>query len=256
MTGNTISAIITAALLVSLGACTRPGPSAPEAQLPAFEGAETPERLLISALEELDFITDWQARGGDPPGALARGSTDTTFVYGEITPGGYGAVVTERHAYPKGLLLISVRKTYGREEGRIVSEAKSYISYQSLADDDPQSSVITELYALSDDTIVTHITRNGLLESYTFRLPVITSQVAASPGLSRLILRYGRQGRIVVETRDGSGALLQERSNWGESDGSLFALTTYPDGSWRRTRTLGAGNGSILREIHTGTGAP
>ena len=258
MSKTVLVTLVVAAFVIAAGACNRSGPTVPEgdSRLPAFENAETPEHILIAALEELDFIADWRGPAGIPPLVLARTAADTTFVYGELTAGGYGAVVTERHTYPKGLLLISVRRTYGREEGRIVSEASSYISFQSLAEGDPQQSIITELYALSDDTIVTHITRNGLLESYTFRLPVITTQLGSSPGLTRVVSRHGRQGRIVVETRDGNGALIQERTSWGESDGSLFVHTAYPDGSWRRSRTLGSGSGSILREIHTGTGAP
>ena len=242
-------------LALSLASCHRPGPTVPEDQpaLPAFEAAESPAQLLIAALDELQFITDWE------PGTLSRmpkPGTDTTFIYGEVRPAGYGAVVTERHSYPKGLLLISVRRTYGREGGRIVSEASSYISFESFLRNDPQSSVVTELYALSSDTIVTHISRNGQIETYTFRLPVITTVLGESPGLTRVTLRYGRTGRIVVESRDGNGVLLQERTSWGESDGSLYAQTTGPDGSWRRTRTLGTATGSILRETLSGTGAP
>jgi hypothetical protein len=258
MPGKILFALVIAFLLAALGACTHPDPTHHDGQapLPQFSDAETPEHLLIAALEELDFIADWQGPVGDFAGGLARTSTDSTFIYGETVSGGYGAVVTERHTYPKGLLLITIRKTYGREEGRIVSESKTYISFQSLIDGNPETSLTTELYALSGDTIVTHVTRNGTQETYTFRLPVITSTLAASPEESRVVLRHGRARRIVVETRDGNGALIQERASWGESDGSLYALTSYPDGSWRRSRTLGSANGSILRETHTGTGAP
>lgn len=245
-----------AALL--LASCTRPEPTLPEnpPALPAFESGESPEQILISALEELEFINDWEPSGQGSPDHLPKPGSDTTFVYGEITDEGYGAVVTRRHTYPKGLPLISLRRTHGREEGHLVSEAKTYISPETFAIDDPQSFVRTELYALSADTIVTHLRRNGTIETYTFRLPIITTQVGDSPGLTRVTMRYGLGGRIVVETRDGSGALLRARTSWGESDGSLFVQTTEADGSWRRTRTLGSASGTILRETHTGSGAP
>jgi len=249
--------VFIAALLV-ICSCSPQNPSAPEsrAELPGFADTESPEHILISALEELDRIADWDGEHGAAERMLAKTSTDTTFIYGQSVLGGYGAVVTERHTYPKGLLLITVRKTYGREEGRVVSESSSYISFQSLLDGHPESSLTTELYALSSDTIVTHVTRNSTQETYTFRLPVITSTLAATPEESRIVLRFGRGGRIVVETRSGTGALIQERTSWGDSDGSLYTLTTYPDGSWRQSRSLGMASGAVLRETHTGTGAP
>ena len=90
--------------------------------------------ILIGLLDELDMIAGAgsqpgnisrsTARSGIPelmPGdarkqVIASTATDTTFVYGEITPDGFGAVVTERHQYPKGLLLITIRKKHGEPE--------------------------------------------------------------------------------------------------------------------------------------------
>src|SRR5207249_2986398 len=87
--------------------------------------------------------------------------SDTLYIYGELTPEGYGAVVTERHAYPKGILLITVRKVFGKPPTSIVTQTRRYISNSDFLNDTAQQSNITEIYGLSSDTIVTHVLRNG-----------------------------------------------------------------------------------------------
>ena len=159
---------------------------------------------------------------------------------------------TERHAYPKGLLLITVRKSYGKPTTRIVSETERYISFEDFLNNSTQQSNITEVYGLSSDTLVTHVTRNGTLETYTFRLPVITRTTNPLDGSIRVTSRFGDAGTVKSETRDGSGNLIQSRSTYGDSTGALTTYTAFADSSWRMVRSTGQADGSILREITSG----
>ena len=178
--------------------------------------------------------------------------TDTLYIYGQIIPGGYGAVVTERYARPKGLLLITVRKTYGKGNGHIVTETKRYASYADHIADNPQQTNATEMYGLQADTIVTHVIRNGTLQTYTFRLPVVTRVVNPQDGSIRITSRFASNGEIVSKTTDGDDNLVQLRRTYGQSDGSTVSRTEYPDGSWRQVRTRGEADGSVLRETTSG----
>jgi hypothetical protein len=185
---------------------------------------------------------------------LSKTATDTIYIYGEVTPDGYGAVVTERYARPKGLLLITVRKSHGKENGHIITQTKRYISYAHLLNDNPQQTNVTELFGLSADTIVTHVLRNGTLETFTFRLPVITRVVNPQDGSIRVTTRYGANGYVISEVRDGNGSLIQLRRNSGQADGSLVTRTEFPDSSWRQVRTVGQVDGTILREVTSSLG--
>ena len=213
---------------------------------------DSPHDLLIGALDELERLAGplplGRHSGGGTLFVLTKGVAETTYVYGEITSEGYGAVVTERHSYPKGIPLITVRKTFGKEQNMIVSELNRYTSQADHEAGRPEQTSLTEVVGLSQDTILTRIIRNGQIETYTFRLPVVTVTLKSEPELTRRVSRYSSQGEIVVETRDGNDALIQRRRNSTLPDGSLVALTEYPDGSWRRTRTVGRSDGTILRE--------
>jgi hypothetical protein len=235
----------------------------PESSLPfAFE--VTGEDFLISALDELQSIAQWpesspgsRSKTGSSPSehrilSLSKTGSDSIFIYGEVTTGGYGAVVTERHEYPKGILLITVRRTHGKESGHIVTETRRYISFEDFENDEPQQYSTTEVYGLSSDTIVTRVARNGILETFTFRLPVITRTINTADGSVRSTIRYGLDGRIISEVVDATNTLIERRANYGEPDGSIFTQTDYPDGSWRTVRTLGQADGSVLRETTSG----
>jgi hypothetical protein len=228
------------------------------------------EEFLIGLLDELNAIADAGAQAPnvstrrfrhESPGGMSLDArkllisstaTDTTFIYGEITPDGFGAVVTERHQYPKGLLLITVRKTHGKPQGGIVSETRKYISFADLARDSAQQSNITEVYALTRDTIVTHVLRNGTLETYTFRLPVVTRVVNPRDGSVRVTSRFGSGGTVVSEVRDGAGGLIQVRKNSGLADGSVVSYALFADSTWRSIRTIGQADGTVFREITSG----
>jgi hypothetical protein len=171
------------------------------------------------------------------------------LIYGALTEDGYGATITERYTHPKGLLLITVRKSYGKENGHVVTDTKRYISHADYLNDNPQLSNITEVFGLSSDTIVTHVLRNGTLETYTFRLPVVTRTINPQDGSIKVSSRFALDSMVVTEVRDGNGILSQRRKTYGRSDGSLVSRTEYTDSSWRQTRTLGRSDGSILREI-------
>ena len=218
---------------------------------------ETPQDLLLAAIQEVEALSDWsgpgRVTGASTTKVLLKADADTLYIYGEVTAEGYGATVTETHSYPKGIPLITVRKSHGEDGGRIVSEVRRYTSRQTFSRNEPAQSSITEVYALSQDTIVTYVRRNGVLETYTFRLPVVTVTIASTAENTRHVSRFARAGEILVETRDGNGRLLQTRRNTGLADGSLITRTEYPDGSWRSTRTLGRADGSILRENRSST---
>lgn len=233
--------------------------------IPSYEFEATGEDFLISTLDEVQAIADWSqsfqngisARLSNSPTTgektiLSITSTDTVYIYGEIIPGGYGAVVTERYARPKGLLLITVRKTYGKGNGHIVTETKRYASYADHRNDNPQQTNVTEMYGTQSDTIVTHVLRNGTLQTYTFRLPVVTRVVNPQDGSIRITSRYASNGEIVSKVTDGDGNLVQLRRSYGQSDGSTVTRTEYPDGSWRQVRTHGEADGKVTRESTSG----
>lgn len=232
---------------------------------PKYEFEATGEDYLISALEEVQAIADWSQVYRNEPSTnlsantsetprmtLAKTATDTVYIYGQIIPGGYGAVVTERYARPKGLLLITVRKTYGKANGHIVTETKRYVSYTDHRNDNPQQTNVTEMYGRQADTIVAHVLRNGTLETYTFRLPVVTRVVNPQDGSVRVTKRYASNGAIVSKVEDANGNLVQLSRNYGQSDGSTVTRTEFPDSSWRQVRTHGEADGTITRETTSG----
>jgi len=155
-------AMVVIILFIALiGGCERTGQPNQPSNVPSVPQAEfesTGEDFLVAALDEVQAIADLaqpihdRNQRIDASGRqfiLSKGVTDTVYIYGEITSDGYGAVVTERHAWPKGFLLITVRKSYGKEDGHIVTQTKRYTSYVDLANDNPQQSNVAELYGLS-----------------------------------------------------------------------------------------------------------
>jgi len=236
---------------------------------PSAQVQPTGEEFLIGVLDEVDAISNsipprerGSLHGSAEPGAIMpaadhklqiyASTLDTTFIYGEMTSDGYGAVVTERHQYPKGLPLITVRKTHGKSQGKVVSQTRKYVSLADFRIDRAQQSNVTEVYGLSRDTIVTHVLRNGILETYTFRLPVVTRIVNPSDGSVRVTSRFGSSTAVVSEVRDGSGTLIQHRRSSGSPDGSILSYTQFADSSWRSVRTVGRADGSVFREVTSG----
>ena len=268
---------VTILILSSIGAliwaygCEDMAPSTPSLRLWSDEtsAGSAGEVFFLGALEEIDRIAEFSLRSRSAHGPhsderagvlsgvsgkrlVEAAAADTTYMYGEITADGYGAVVTERHTYPKGIPLITVRRSYGKPSSHLVTETKRYISYADFLNDSAEQSNITEVYGLSSDTIVTHVLRNGILETYTFRLPVVTRVTSPVDGSVRVTRRYGDSGAVVSEIRDGGGVLQLLRRTSGAPDGAILSYTLYPDSSWRNSRTIGQLDGSVLHEITSG----
>ncbi|MBI5021783.1 MAG: hypothetical protein HZB59_10115 [Ignavibacteriales bacterium] len=255
-----------------IAGCNKDTPIAVTTKPPLeVQSGTTGEEFLISVLDEIDNITEYVLRNGNTSQqkmtlnelssalptkqrkmVVSSTTIDTTYIYGEVTKDGYCAVVTEKHAYPKGILLITVRKTYGKPPIAIVSETKKFISEQDFLNDTTQQSTISEVYGLSIDTIVTHVQRNGVVETYTFRLPVITSILNPQDGTVRVTKRYGGSGAVYSEVRDGYNNLIQVRITSCGPEGEVITYTEYPDASWRNVKVFGQSDGSILREITSG----
>ena len=255
-----IVALVAIVILISCERSKQATESTQSTEIPQYQFEATGEDYLISALDELDAIADWTnisqnakrtsiLPSRDQKTVLAKTSIDTIYIYGAVTEDGYGATITERYTHPKGLLLITVRKSYGKENGHVVTETKRYVSHSDFLNDNPQQSNITEVFGLSRDTIVTHVLRNGTLETYTFRLPVVTRTINPQDGSIKVSSRFALDSTVVTEVRDGNGILAQLRKTYGRSDGSLVTRTEYADSTWRQVRTLGRVDGSILREI-------
>jgi len=248
-----ISAGALALLLASCGRGSAP-PSSPDTGEPA-EVRETGEQLMIDAMDEIESIAGWAGVSGTAgvtrPLVLRKTDGDSAFMYGSITPDGLGVVVTERHTHPKGLLLITVRKSYGTP-GHIISDVSRYDSYEGFRGNRPQQTTFTEVLPASRDTIVTHVLRDGITETYTFRLPVVTSVTDQVAGTTRVTTRYAMAGAVVTEVTDQDQALIRRTSSSALASGALQTRTDLPGGSWRIVTTLGRGDGSILRETVSG----
>jgi hypothetical protein len=260
ITATVFVALVVIVILISCERNKQATENTSSTNVPQYQFEATGEDYLISALDELDAIADWTTGNANAKGisiiptrnqitALAKTNIDTVIIYGALTEDGYGATITERYTHPKGIPLITIRKSFGKGNGHVVTDTKRYISHTDYLNDNSQQSNITELFGLSSDTIVTHVLRNGTLETYTFRLPVVTRTINPQDGSIKVSSRFALDSMVVTEVRDGNGILSQRRKTYGRSDGSLVSRIEYADSSWRQTRTLGRSDGSILREI-------
>ncbi len=246
------------ALIVSLPGCRRDSGGLTEP--PAAQGTETVEsgeQLLCDAIDAMTSIAEWtgysgsQHAQGPVPAGTGTIAADSVFVYGTVTQGGLGVVVTERHTHPKGLLLITVRRSYGTP-GRIVSEVSQFDSYEGFRAGQPGQTTVTEVCPASRDTIVTHVLRNGITETYTFRLPVVTRVDNQVTQTVRITSRYASAGGVVTEVTDGNQTLIRRTTNSALSSGALCTRTDLPDGSWKIVTSLGNADGSVSRETVSG----
>jgi hypothetical protein len=241
---------------------------------------DTPEALVIDALKNFEEVHEW-ILAGKPFGKqnallkVDQVNADSTWIYGDTLTGGIGVVITEKHSYPKGLLLITKNYKYGignNDPGdptsvkKIVNWTKKYISWTQYRNDTPEQEVKTELYS-EDNKIVTYITRknkNGIVtrESYTFKNPIVT--VINSRDLK--IVRKGNGSTGDVETltyQNSTGKLLSVRSVGSSAgdygDGAFHSSYTEYDLNqppFRVTRfnkvvVLGKGNGEIWRYVES-----
>lgn len=246
------------AFVISLPGCRRDSSQLTEPPAaPGTETEETGEQLMCEAVDAMTSISEWTGYSGSQPAQerVPAGSdniaADSVFVYGTVTPAGLGVVVTERHTRPKGLLLITVRKSYGIP-GRIVSEVAQFDSYEGFRAGRASQTTVTEVCPASRDTIVTHVLRNGVTETYTFRLPVVTRVDNQVAGTVRITSRYASAGAVVTEVTDENQTLIRRTTNSALSSGALCTRTDLPDGSWKIVTSLGNADGSVSRETLSG----
>lgn len=254
------AAAIALAACLQFAGCRDPLPTpADPSTLPALEAEDSGAGLLIAALDDVvrlceltDSLHAALLTGGrvimKPTGATA----ESVYVYGTVTPEGYGAVVTERHSYPHGIPLITVRMTRGGPGRVMVSDLKRYVSPDALLNQRPEYTALTEVRGLSRDTILTRVTRGTSVVTYTFRLPV-TTRTSSADGTIRVATRTGLEGDVIMRVTDGDGQLIRTTRSFGETDGTLTTRTDYPDGSWRLVRVRGQADGTVYREVSTGS---
>jgi hypothetical protein len=259
--GGALVAAFAAALIPAvLGGCGKSAllPSEPDTSAAAVI-PETGEQILADALDEIAQHVENRAHhqhqdlvaGGGGEQVVGCVSVTAVFIYGTVTKEGLGVVVTERHTHPKGLLLITVRRSYGTP-GRIVSDVATYDSYEGFRGGIPRQTTVTEIRPSSRDTIVTYVLRNGITETYTFRLPVVTRTTDQSAGTVRVTSRYALGGAVVTEVTDENQSLIRRTTSSALSSGALQTRTDLPDGTWRIVTSLGRADGSVLRETVSG----
>jgi len=233
-------------------------------QTPKFD--DSPQALLNESLNAFEEIHEW-ILAGKPFGkqnALMKvnnATADSVWIYGDTLTGGIGVVITERHSYPKGLLLITKNYKYGDYPNlSIVSVTERFISWTQYNNGTPETKTKTELTFESapSEAIVTHITRwtKGVQtrETYTFRNPVIT--IDNSRQIKTVRKAKPNDEVIVTETYNlATNSLLQSRWTGASStySGGFFTRTNnYDSGnlvSWTKTTTVGQGDGSVVRYI-------
>ncbi len=194
-------------------------------------------------------------------------ATDSIFVYGDTaTINGvlHGIVVTEKHAYPKGLLLITKSSKYSPSNTRgIASVTDRYISWAQYNAGTPEQrteSVIQPQFSSgTDSTIEVHATRTKgsvtLSETYRFTSPTVTIDVSKGTRVVRTADPAADQ--IVTATYDqATGTLLTKRvTGQGEAPpyGGFYTQTfNYVDGelnNWVKTTTRGQSDHSVLKVI-------
>jgi hypothetical protein len=227
---------------------------------------DTPEALVIDAIKNFEEVHEW-ILAGKPFGKrnallkVDQVNADSTWIYGDTLTGGIGVVITEKHSYPKGLLLITKNYKYGDYANlTIVSINERYISWSQYNSGTPETKTKTELTFESapSEAIVTHITRwtknVQTRESYTFRNPIIT--IDNSRGTKTVRKAKPNDEVIVTETYDlSTNNLLQSRWTGASPtySGGFFTRTNnYDNGtlvSWTKTTTVGQADGSIKRII-------
>ena len=198
---------------------------------------------------------------------VMKAATDSIFVYGDTaTIGGvlHGIVVTEKHAYPKGLLLITRSAKYAPSNTRgIASVTDRYISWAQYSAGTPEQrteSVIQPQFSTgTDSTIEVHATRTKgsitLSETYRFTSPTVTIDVSKGTRVVRTADPAADQ--IVSATYDQTtGVLLTKRvTGPGEAPpyGGFYTQTyNYVDGllnTWVKTTTRGQADHSVLKVV-------
>ncbi len=194
-------------------------------------------------------------------------ATDSIFVYGDTaTINGvlHGIVVTEKHAYPKGLLLITRSAKYSPSNTRgIASVTDRYISWAQYSVGTPEQrteSVIQPQFSSgTDSTIEVHATRTKgtvtLSETYRFTSPTVTIDVSKGTRVVRTA-DPAADGIVTATYDQATGILLTKRvTGPGEAPpyGGFYTQTfNYVDGelnNWVKTTTRGQADHSVLKVV-------
>ena len=192
---------------------------------------------------------------------------DSIFVYGDTaTINGvlHGIVVTEKHAYPKGLLLITTSAKHSPSNTRgIASVTDRYISWAQYSAGTPEQrteSVIQPQFSSgTDSTIEVHVTRTKgsvtLSETYRFTSPTVTIDVSKGTRVVR-IADPAADGIVSATYDQITGILLTKRvTGPGEAPpyGGFYTQTyNYIDGvlnTWVKTTTRGQADHSVVKLV-------
>ena len=194
-------------------------------------------------------------------------ATDSIFVYGDTaTINGvlHGIVVTEKHAYPKGLLLITRSAKYSPSNTRgIASVTDRYISWAQYSAGTPEQrteSVIQPQFSSgTDSTIEVHATRTKgsitLSETYRFTSPTVTIDVSKGTRVVRTADPAADQ--IISATYDQTTGILLTKRVTGQGEappyGGFYTQTyNYVDGvlnNWVKTTTRGQADHSVIKIV-------
>ena len=231
--------------------------------------------IMNEVLDDFEFIHQAMLSGASLSKAspspsqpiVMKVAQDSIFVYGDTaTVNGvlHGVVVTEKHAYPKGLLLITKSLKYAPSNTRgIASVTDRYISWAQYNAGTPEQrteSVIQPQFSSgTDSTIEVHATRTKgsvtLSETYHFTSPAVTIDVSKGTRMVRTADPAADQ--IVTATYDQTtGTLLMKRvTGQGEAPpyGGFYTQTyNYVTGglnNWVKTTTRGQADHSVLKII-------
>ena len=201
------------------------------------------------------------------PDKVGKVATDSIFVYGDTaTINGvlHGIVVTEKHAYPKGLLLITKSSKYSPSNTRgIASVTDRYISWAQYSAGTPvqrtESVIQPQFSSGTDSTIEVHATRTKgsitLSETYRFTSPTVTIDVSKGTRVVRTA-DPAADGIVTATYDQTTGILLTKRvTGQGEAPpyGGFYTQTfNYVDGelnNWVKTTTRGQADHSVIKIV-------
>jgi hypothetical protein len=238
--------------------------------LDMLDDFEQTDQLLASnaSLSQPGRIASIASLPGKKAPIVFAVTPDSTFVFGDTaTIDGHlnGVVVTEKHAYPKGLLLITKSMKYAPSNTiGVASITEKYVSWSQYKNHTPETKTITvagpQFSSGTDSAIEAHVTKiKGsvtLTETFKFTEPIRTFDMSKSTISVRAADPSAEQ--VITAVYDmNSGIILTKRAT-GQGDvslgyGSYYSQSyTYSNGvlaSWTKTTTLGQADKSILKVV-------
>ncbi len=230
--------------------------------------------IMNEVIDDFEFIHQSMLSGASLHKAATRShpivtnvAADSIFVYGDTaTINGvlHCVVVTEKHAYPKGLLLITKSSKYAPSSTRgIASVTDRYISWNQFSAGTPEqrteSLIQPQFSSGADSTIEAHVSRTKgsvtLSETFRFTSPAVTIDV--SKGTRVVRSAHPAAGQIVSATYDqATGVLLSKRATgqatappYGGFYTQSYTFTSGELTSWVKTTTLGQADHSVVKTI-------